>query len=77
MLMTKRSPEQSECIAISKVRWALFVQLITVPSFFLLASKHTFIVSFQKERKRKRKKNVDVSLNIVLTSITLYVYGSG
>ena len=77
MLMTKRSPEQSECIVISKVRWALFVRLITVPYFFLLASKHNSQSAFKKKKKRKRKKNVDVSLNIVLTSITLHVNGSG
>ena len=66
MLTTKRSPEQSEYIAISKVRWALFVLQITVLNNLLS----------KRKKKRERKKHVDVSLNIMLTSITLYVNGS-
>ena len=67
MLTTMRSPEQSEYIAISKVRWALFVLQITVLNNQL---------SKRKKKKKERKKHVDVSLNIMLTSITLYVNGS-
>ena len=66
MLTTKRSPEQSEYIAISKVRWALFVLQITVLNNLLS----------KRKKKIERKKHVDVSLNIMLTSITLYVNGS-
>ena len=74
----------SEYTAISKVRWALYVQPSTVLNYPLNKENTVHLFFFQQasilnnelSKKKRKKKHVDVSLNIVLISISLYVNGS-
>ena len=75
----------SEYTAISKVRWALYVQPNTVLNYPLNKENTVHLFFFQQasilnnelsKKKKRKKKYADVSLNIVLISISLYVNGS-